>query len=97
MGSCQTKEVIAAGEEKAESAFISGLLEGRYGNAKCGCERVAELGDEGIEGREAGANPREGRSEFPDGDLDVIEAGLGEDAHFDVVGNPLRILKLDSL
>jgi hypothetical protein len=62
---------------------------------------MAELGDdpvdEGVEGRELGANTREARRPLPDGDVDVGEAGLAEDGALDVVGSGLGLLEDDSL
>lgn len=103
MGCRDTEKVaaIVAGHEHAERALVSGLLEGRDGDAERGCEWMAELGDcpveLGVEGRELGASTGEERFEFPDSDFDVAVASLGEDIDLDVFGNGLGKLELDSL
>ena len=78
-----------------------GLVEGRYGDAGRRRKGMAELGDdpvdEGAEGWEIGANTREARRPFPDGDIDVGEAGLAEDDALDVVSSGPGLLEDDSL
>ena len=78
MGSRQGEDVVAAAEVQGDGALIIGLLEGRYGEAERGREGMGELGDgpvdEGVEGRELGANTREARRPLPDGDVDIGEA-----------------------
>jgi hypothetical protein len=103
VGSRQGEDVVtavAAAEVQGDGAHIVGLLEGRYGEAERGREGMGELGDgpvdEGVEGRELGANTREVRRSLPDGDVDVGETGLAEDVVLDVVGSGLGILEDDS-
>ena len=89
-------------EGQGDGALDVGLLEGRYGEAERRREGVAELSDdpvdEGTEGRELGAGARrEARRALPDGDVDVGEAGVGEDGALEVVGSGLGLLEDDSL
>jgi len=99
MDSSQSQEfvAVAAGEEHAERALVPGLLEGRYGDAEGGCERVPELGDGpvklGVEGWGLGSRTGEVRREFPHSYVDVVEASLGEDAELDRLGDGLRVLE----
>jgi len=99
VGRSQSQEfgTIVTREEQAERALVPGLLEGRYGDAEGGRERVMELGEVpvelGVEGQEFGAGTGEERLEFPEGHFDVVEAGLGEDVELNVLGDGLRVLE----
>ena len=100
MGCCDTKEVCAvtAGHEHAKGALMSSPLVGNR-DAERGREWMAEVGDPvelRVKGREPGPSSGKGRCELPDGNFDVVEAGLGDDIVFDRFGNRFGDLKLNS-
>jgi hypothetical protein len=81
-------------KEQSEGALI-GVLEGCYGDAEGGCERVMELGEMpmelGVEGRKLRTGTGEERLEFPESHFNVVEAG--EDVGLDVLSDDLRVLE----
>jgi hypothetical protein len=81
--------IFANTEVEGTSALIVGRLERGDGEAKCGCERLAELRDgvsEGVEREELRASCRPGHLGLPESDLDLREAGQAEDV-LDALGH----------
>jgi hypothetical protein len=102
MGRRQSEDAVAAAsaaEEQAGGTLVVGLLEGRDSDGKRRGEGRGELGngsvDKGVEGLQLGADTREVRLPFPDGNLDLREFGLIEDGALDVVSGGLGIVEGD--
>jgi len=102
MGRRQSEDTVAAAsaaEKQGDSTLVARFLVGRNGEAEGRGEGMGELGDgpvdEGVEGLQLGADTREARLPFPDGNLDLGEAGLIKDGALDVVGSSLGIVEGD--
>lgn len=81
--------VIAAAEVEGDRALVVGRLGWGNGETERGCKGMPELGDgveEGVEGWKVRTAAREGRCPLSDSDINVGEAGLGEDHALDIIG-----------
>ena len=81
--------VIAAAEVEGDRTLVVGRLGWGNGETERGRKGMPELGDgveEGVEGWKVRTAAREGRRPLSDSDVDVGEAGLGEDRALDVIG-----------
>ena len=102
MGSSEKDNMViifAEAEVEGTSALRVGCSEWGNGEAKCGCEGLAELRDrvsEGIEGEELWATDRAGHLRLMKGNLNLREASLTEDT-LDSTGSRHHIAKRERL